>query len=384
MVALPVTPVMSALLILIGLSVCLGDNIASGSAIGSGSKEHSYSNFVPKIFVIGFPKCGTTVTAHYLSGHPNLLLPTKYDRWQPGYYNKETHYFERKDSVRLGFTEYSRFYPKLRKQHIQGNVSVKDALIGVDATPSIQGIIPMERLRKCYSNANLTSSMRFVINMREPFDGVRSFNVFVRKTCGKVCLVQNKHLLNITSGYGNNALEVDLLSELNSPAVQTCPPSAEWWKQRNELSIDEFIWNFQTSCPPVLRNYLYVVFMQLYSMAFGKRVGLICPVFQDDLKLPRMDDTFVDLQRCLELPQVIEQISKHVKKPPSNYYQKYDNTSEVSEEVKAATRKFYRPWLCSLDEFLTDLNGVSPVLGAPGSQRTLAEWMPTKSECEAS
>jgi hypothetical protein len=98
--------------------------------------------------------------------------------------------------------------------------------------------------------------------------------VFVRKTCGKVCLVQNKHLLNITSGYGNNALEVDLLSELNSPAVQTCPPSAEWWKQRNELSIDEFIWNFQTSCPPILRNYLYVVFMQLYSMAFGKRVGL--------------------------------------------------------------------------------------------------------------
>jgi hypothetical protein len=346
------------------------------------------SNLLPRIYLIGFPKCGTTTIAEALFEHPSLEFPEIKPN-DPNYFKKEAHFFDcpRYES---GLLFYSEYYPKLR--HLSGNDSVlhslneevsdhdshakaKHKITGIDGTPSIMNLIAFVRMSSVFSNQS--SNIRFIVSLRDPFEAIYSAWNHLRKSSDAM------------NYYGNSSdFYADVYLDFQSQKVSSCHPTSLWWLHHNRFSLDKLMANFFLNCPPIIRNYLFPVVLEIWNIKFSLRN--FCFVFLDEMSgtLDEVNSVWVGLQKCLQLPIILNALyrKKTDLTPRNKASLNYKNYSDYRIlELKRDADFFFRPWLCVLRTQL--LRSDKPcVVNLTCTQRmsqrmNRVPWMPNHTEC---
>jgi len=310
---------------------------------------------LPKIFLVGFPKCGSTSLSSYLHYFPLLLMPTPHEG-DPSYFLKEVHYFDSSKRYAEGLEFYASYYPRLGAQNTS---SVQSNLTGVDATPAIINIMYFERMSAVFSQDD---DLRFLVTVRDPLDAVHS----AWNHLGKINYEMNSGLVFAYSGN----FEQDMRRVLFSKNYSSCVPSAEWWSRRSDSSVQTLISRFVDHCPPIIRNYIYVVFLEIWAAHFGRRN--FCVFLMEELEDPNAQ--MLRVARCLR----IKSDHKHINSPAHrNRAVSYRSGNDISNEVRRAMAEFNFPWLCELRKML--LTGDFPEMTQ--ARLNNSAWFPSAAQC---
>jgi hypothetical protein len=102
----------------------------------------------PNVFIVGFPKCGTTSLAYWLSDHPDIYLPPE----------KELHYFSKEMNI-FNLTE---------EDYLEKYKNRKERILLDASTSYIYSDTAIQNIEKKIGNA------KYIVMLRNPIDLVYS------------------------------------------------------------------------------------------------------------------------------------------------------------------------------------------------------------------